>query len=142
MLDNLSIFPKKPSKYMKKIVFFFYIFHSFIYVEPSYYRLYHVTRTAHIFCQYGRIAYRVKRNPSKTFHFHFYLLSGTIARNFIVHFPSYRFSCTALRVPIHRQFSFLPFGLWPKSGDTQLNFGRIIPGKKIRGNRIRRREEG
>lgn len=88
------------------------------------------------------IAYKVKRNPSKTFHFHFYLLSGTIARNFIVHFSSYRFSCTALRVPIHRQFSFLPFGLRPKSGDTQLNFGRIIPGKKIRENRIRRREEG
>lgn len=84
------------------------------------------------------IAYRVKRNPSKTFHFHFYLLPGTIARNFIVHFPSYRFSCTALRVPIHRQFSFLPFGLRPKSGDTQLNFGRIIPGKKIPENRIRR----
>lgn len=134
-------FSRKTSKYIKKIVFFLY-FPFIFYVEPSPYRLYHVTRTPCIYFVSMVIAYKVKRNPSKTFHFHFYLLSGTIARNFIVHFSSYRFSCTALRVPIHRQFSFLPFGLRPKSGDTQLNFGRIIPGKKIRENRIRRRGEG
>ena len=85
----------------------------------------------------------VKRIDQILIYFHSYSPSDTIARNFteyIFFVTSRRFFCVARRVPIRRQFSFLPFGSRPKSGSTQLNFVRIIPEKQEKSSRTRARE--